>query len=102
MTANEFATLGLAEPLLRALVNRGHVTPTPIQGETAVITTQGNPVALRRAPGSQQILLQLPNGELVLLQTGRANQGTILWREVRTTSGILGWVPEDFLTITTP
>jgi len=59
-------------------------------------------VALRRAPGSQQVLLQLPNGEVVLLQNGRANQNTILWREVRTTSGILGWVPEEFLTISTP
>ncbi|MCA9999536.1 MAG: hypothetical protein KDE56_27425, partial [Anaerolineales bacterium] len=78
------------------------VTPTPILGETAVITTQGNPVSLRRTPGGQQVILQLSNGEVVLLQNGRANQGTILWREVRTTNGTLGWVPEEFLTINTP
>ena len=76
------------------------LTPTPIQGETAVITTQGNPVSLRRAPGGQQVLAQLQNGTVVILQNGRANQGTILWREVRTTDGTLGWVPAEFLTPT--
>ena len=76
------------------------LTPTPIQGETAVITTQGNPISLRRAPGGQQVLSQLQNGTVVVLQNGRANQGAILWREVRTTDGTLGWVPAEFLTPT--
>ena len=78
------------------------VTPTPIQGETAVITTEGNPVSLRRAPGGQQVLEQLQNGTVVVLQNGRANQGTTLWREVRTTEGILGWVPEELLSFDVP
>jgi hypothetical protein len=78
------------------------VTPTPIQGETAVITTQGNPISVRRSPGGQQVLFQLQNGTMVILQNGRANQGGELWREVRTVEGVLGWVPESFLAITAP
>jgi hypothetical protein len=75
------------------------VTPTPIEGETAVISTQGNPVSVRRAPGSQQILAQLQNGTVVVVQSGRANQGGLLWREIRTVEGVLGWVPEEFLAL---
>jgi hypothetical protein len=37
------------------------------------------------------------NGELVIVENGRANQGGILWREVRTVSGIVGWVQAEFL-----
>ena len=33
MTNNNFSELGLAEPILRALNERNHVTPTPIQAE---------------------------------------------------------------------
>jgi hypothetical protein len=74
------------------------ITPTPIEGETAVITTQGNPISMRRAPGGQQNLAQLKNGTVVVVQNGRANKGGINWREVRTVAGMLGWVPEEFLT----
>ena len=78
------------------------VTPTPIEGETALISTQGNPISVRRAPGSQQILAQLQNGTVVVVQNGRANQGGLLWREVRTVEGVLGWVPEEFLSFDAP
>jgi hypothetical protein len=53
---------------------------------------------MRRAPGGQQILAQLQNGTVVVVQNGRANQAGIIWREVRTVAGMLGWVPEEFLT----
>lgn len=78
------------------------VTPTPIEGETAVITTQGNPISVRRAPGSQQILAQLQNGTVIVMQNGRASQGGLLWREIRTVEGVLGWVPEEFLSFDEP
>jgi hypothetical protein len=78
------------------------VTPTPIEGQTAVIATEGNPVPVRRAPGGQQVLTQLQNGTVVIVQNGRANQGGLLWREIRTVEGILGWVPEDFLSFAEP
>jgi hypothetical protein len=78
------------------------VTPTPIEGTTAIITTQGNPIPVRRSPGGQQILAQLQNGTVVIVQDGRANQGGLLWREIRTVEGILGWVLEDFLAFAEP
>jgi hypothetical protein len=41
----------------------------------------------------------VPNGATVLLENGRANQSGILWREVRTVDGVLGWLQEEFLVI---
>jgi len=41
MTANEFAPLGLSEPLLRALVARKYTTPTPIQARAIPHLLQG-------------------------------------------------------------
>ncbi|MDE0780263.1 MAG: DEAD/DEAH box helicase, partial [Alphaproteobacteria bacterium] len=33
MTESTFTDLGLAEPILRALESREHITPTPIQAQ---------------------------------------------------------------------
>lgn len=72
------------------------ITPTPIEGETATIDTNGSTLWVRRSPGGQQLVL-VQDKELVILENGRANQGGILWRKIRTVTGILGWVQEDFL-----
>lgn len=72
------------------------VTPTPIDGETAVISTQGSTLWVRRSPGGQQLSL-VRDGDVVILQNGRGNQGGVLWREIRTVAGTLGWVQEEFL-----
>ena len=72
------------------------LTPTPIEGETAVITTSGSTLWVRRSPGGQSLTL-IRNGDLVILSSGHANQGGILWQEIRTVDGILGWVQEEFL-----
>ena len=72
------------------------ITPTPIEGETAVINTNGSTLWVRRSPGGQQLVLVLDD-EIVLLENGRANQGGILWREIRTLNGIVGWVQIEFL-----
>jgi hypothetical protein len=38
------------------------------------------------------------NGELVIVENGRANQGGILWREIRTVKRHrIGWVQAEFL-----
>ncbi len=71
-------------------------TPTPIDGETAVIETGGGTIWLKRSPGGQNLVV-IQNGEIVLLENGRANQGGILWREVRTVDGTLGWVQDEFI-----
>lgn len=72
------------------------LTPTPIVGETAVINTGGSTLWVRRTPGGQTLSL-VRNGELVLLSSGHANQGGILWQEIRTVDGVLGWVQEEFI-----
>ncbi|GAB4279973.1 MAG: hypothetical protein Kow0080_32540 [Candidatus Promineifilaceae bacterium] len=77
------------------------ITPTPIEGETAVISTQGSTLWVRRSPGGQQLAL-VRDGDVVILQDGRANRSGIVWREIRTVDGTLGWVQEEFLTFNQP
>jgi len=72
------------------------LTPTPIQGETQQINTRGSTLWLKRSPGGQNIAL-LHDGDIVLVLSGHANQGGIVWREVRTLEGIGGWLPEEYL-----
>ncbi|KAA3663809.1 MAG: hypothetical protein DWQ04_08945 [Chloroflexi bacterium] len=74
------------------------LTPTPIVGETAVINTGGSTLWVRRTPGGQSLSL-VRNNDLVILSSGHANQGGILWREIRTVDGVLGWVQEEFLSL---
>ncbi|WP_420627348.1 hypothetical protein [Candidatus Leptofilum sp.] len=72
------------------------ITPTPIEGITATISTNGSTLWVRRSPGGQQLVIVQDN-DVVILENGRANQGGILWREIRTVNGILGWVQTEFL-----
>lgn len=72
------------------------ITPTPIRGITGTINTNGSTLWVRRSPGGQQLVIVQDN-EIVLIENGRANQGGILWREIRTVDGILGWVQTEFL-----
>jgi len=72
------------------------LTPTPITGETAVIDVGGGNVWLLRSPGGQYLLI-LSTGETVIVRNGRANQGGILWREVMTVTGVVGWIQESYL-----
>lgn len=72
------------------------VTPTPIVGETAVLDTAGSTIWLRRTPGGSNLVL-ISDGETLILQSGRANRGGILWREVSTVTGVIGWVQQQFL-----
>ena len=72
------------------------ITPTPIEGPTGTINTNGSTLWVRRSPGGQSLVIVQDN-EIVLVENGRANFSGILWREIRTTSGILGWVQAEFL-----
>ena len=75
---------------------RPSLTPTAIVGETAMVSTDGSTLWLKRSPGAQNLVL-VRDGDLVIVRTGRANQGGILWREVTTVAGIEGWLQEEFL-----
>ena len=72
------------------------ITPTPITGETAVVSSGGSTIWIVRSPGGQNVTL-VRDGDTVLILPGHANQAGQLWREVRTVSGILGWIQEIFL-----
>jgi hypothetical protein len=72
------------------------LTPTPIEGETAVITLGGGTVWLRRSPDGQNLLI-LNDGDTVILRGGHANRTGILWREVSTVQGDVGWIQANFL-----
>lgn len=74
------------------------LTPTPISGETAVLSTRGSTVWLRRSPGGQNLDL-VHDADIVILHSGHANQGGVLWREVSTLNGIRGWLQQEFLVI---
>ncbi len=72
------------------------MTPTPIEQETAVISTRGSTLWVRRTPGGQPLAL-VHDQDIVILFSGHAHQGGILWQEVSTVSGEVGWVQEEFL-----
>ena len=72
------------------------LTPTPILSETAVVDTAGSTIWVVRSPGGQN-LVTVTDGDLVIVLPKHANQGGILWRQIRTVKGIVGWVQEQFL-----
>ncbi len=72
------------------------ITPTPITSQTATIDTAGSTIWLVRSPGGRN-LVTITDGEVVIILPRHANQGGILWREVSTGSGIIGWVQEEFI-----
>jgi len=71
-------------------------TPTPISGETAKVSSGGSTIWIVRSPGGQNLIL-VRDGDTLLILPGHANQAGLLWREVRTVDGILGWIQEIFL-----
>lgn len=77
------------------------VTPTPISGPTAVINTQGSTLWVRLTPGGRNIAL-IRDRDVVLLGTARASQAGIIWQEITTVNGILGWVQLEYLEIENP
>ena len=72
------------------------LTPTPVLVETIRVETQGSTVWLKRSPGGQNLVL-LHDGDFVIILTGHANQGGVLWSEVSTVDGVSGWLQEEFL-----
>lgn len=72
------------------------VTPTPIEGETATINTGTSTLWVRRSPGGQTLVL-VRGGETIILLPGHANQAGILWQQIMTVNGTVGWVQEEFV-----
>lgn len=73
-------------------------TPTPIAGPTARIGDNTSTLPVRRLPGlDEPVLAVLVRGEIVLLLSGHAFHTGDVWREISTVTGIIGWVPDEFL-----
>jgi hypothetical protein len=72
------------------------LTPTPIVGDTAVVNALGSNIWVRRIPGGQTLFL-VSDRETVILLSGRANQGGIIWREISNLNGLTGWIQAEFL-----
>ena len=76
------------------------VTPTPIVGETAVVNTSGSTLWVYRSPGGQQLVV-VRDQDIVILLPGHALRNGLVYRQVSTVEGIVGWVEEEFLSIET-
>lgn len=74
------------------------MTPTPIFEATAVINTGSSTLYVKRTPGGQDLAL-LIGGDVVVLMPGHANVGGVMWQEVSTVDGTIGWVMEDYLDV---
>lgn len=72
------------------------LTPTPISGETAVVDIGGGNVWIHRSPGGQNLVI-LSTGDTVIVLDGRANQGGVLWQEIMTVDGVVGWIEAAYL-----
>ena len=73
-------------------------TPTPILVPTARIGDDTSTLPVRRQPGlDEPVLAVLVRGEIVLPLSGHAFHTGEVWREISTVTGIIGWVPERFL-----
>jgi hypothetical protein len=73
-------------------------TPEPVV-ETAVVSS-GVGVWLRAAPGTAGEQLEwLPDGTVVTLLDGQETADDLLWQQVQTEAGVVGWVAADFLLI---
>ena len=73
-------------------------TPEPVV-ETAVVSS-GVGVWLRATPGTGGEQLEwLLDGTLLNLLAGQETVDALLWQQVQTESGVIGWVAADFLLI---
>ena len=72
------------------------VTPTPIEGETATLNIGTSTLWLRRTPGGQTLVL-VRGDETIILLPGHANQAGILWQQIMTVDGTVGWVQDEFV-----
>lgn len=71
-------------------------TATPILVPTAIINNETSTLPVRRLPGGP-VLVVLVRGDTVIPLTGNAFYGGQVWQEIQTVDGLIGWVPDRFL-----
>lgn len=68
------------------------LTPTPLADDDRVtVNIPGSLIWIYRVPGNQRLEI-VYNGDELLVENGRAILGGTEWREVRTLTGIRGWI----------
>lgn len=72
------------------------ITPTPIDAPTATVDADGSSIWVLRSPGGQQLVI-VDDGATLILLSRHANQGGVLWREIMTVEGLVGWIQEQYL-----
>lgn len=75
------------------------LTPTPVSGLTATVDTRGSTLWVRRTPGGAPLVI-VQDQDTVLLLPRHANQGGVVWREISTLDGTVGWVRQEYLILT--
>ncbi len=84
-------------PLPTAPASPDPTTPPEPEVETAVVNS-GVGVWLRATPGiNGEQLERLPNGAVVILLDGQETADDLLWQQVQTEAGVIGWVAADFI-----
>ena len=77
--------------------------PTPTTAPITAAVSSGVGVWLRGAPSTSGEQLEwLLDGTIVTLLAGQETADDLLWQQVRTETGVEGWVANDFLTINQP
>ncbi len=72
------------------------MTPTPLSGLTALVDTRGSTLWMRRTPGGAPLVM-VQDQDVVLLLPRHANQGGVVWQEISTLDGTVGWVRQEYL-----
>lgn len=75
------------------------LTPTPVSGLTATVDTRGSTLWVRRTPGGAPLVM-VQDQDRVLLLPRHANQGGVVWQEISTLDGTVGWVRQEYLVLT--
>jgi hypothetical protein len=75
------------------------LTPTPIDEPTARVNTGGSTLWVKSTPGGNNLIL-LQDGDTVILMPGNANHTGVIYKQVKTVDGTVGWAQRDFLAFT--
>ena len=89
-------------PLFASVTPAPIPTATPLPSPTATtvpsaLVNSEVGLYLREAPGGTQEVELLPNGAVLVLLPGRETVGDVEWQQVRTPSGLVGWVAVPFI-----
>lgn len=72
------------------------LTPTPIDEPTGFVNTGGSTLWVKSTPGGNNLIL-LQDGDTVILMPGNANHTGVIYKQIKTVDGTVGWAQREFL-----